>query len=63
MFGAEAAARYHFGVPAGSLDEEQAAYLAAILPSPRRYDRGRLTGYIAGRMDTIREHMPKVQIP
>jgi monofunctional biosynthetic peptidoglycan transglycosylase len=63
IFGAEAAARYHFGVSARSLDEEQAAYLAAILPSPRRYERGRLTGYIAGRVDTIREHMPKVQVP
>jgi monofunctional biosynthetic peptidoglycan transglycosylase len=63
VFGAEAAARYHFGVSASALDEEQAAYLAAILPSPRRYDRGRLTDYIASRMDTIREHMPKVQVP
>jgi monofunctional biosynthetic peptidoglycan transglycosylase len=63
IFGAEAAARYHFGVSAGALDEEQAAYLAAILPSPRRYERGRLTGYIASRMDTIREYMPKVQVP
>jgi monofunctional biosynthetic peptidoglycan transglycosylase len=63
VFGAEAAARHHFGVAARSLDDEQAAYLAAILPSPRRYDRGRLTGYVEGRMATIRERMPKVQVP
>jgi monofunctional glycosyltransferase len=63
VFGAEAAARFHFGVAARSLDEEQAAYLAATLPSPRRYDRGRRTDYIESRMDTIRERMPKVQIP
>lgn len=63
VFGAEAAARHHFGVSARSLDDEQAAYLAAILPSPRRYDRGRLTGYVEGRMATIRERMPKVQVP
>jgi monofunctional glycosyltransferase len=63
VFGAEAAARYHFGISANSLDEEQAAYLAATLPSPRRYDRGRRTAYIEGRMDTIRERMPKVQVP
>jgi len=48
---------------AKSLDEEQAAYLAATLPSPRRYDRGRRTAYIEARMDTIRERMPKVQVP
>jgi monofunctional biosynthetic peptidoglycan transglycosylase len=63
VFGAEAAARYHFGVAARALDDEQAAYLAAILPSPRRYERGRLTDYVAGRMATISEHMPKVQVP
>jgi monofunctional biosynthetic peptidoglycan transglycosylase len=36
VYGAEAAARYHFGVSAARLNREQAARLAAILPSPRR---------------------------
>ena len=63
VFGAEAAARHHFGVPAGSLSAEQAAWLAAILPSPKRYDRGRLTAYLAGRVDTILARMPSAQVP
>jgi monofunctional biosynthetic peptidoglycan transglycosylase len=63
VFGAEAAARYHFGVPASALGPEQAAWLAAILPSPRRYDRAEVTPYIAGRVDTILARMEKVQIP
>jgi monofunctional biosynthetic peptidoglycan transglycosylase len=63
VFGAEAAARRHFGVPAAALGPEQAAYLAAILPSPRRYDRGRETPYIAGRMATISSRMAGAQIP
>jgi monofunctional biosynthetic peptidoglycan transglycosylase len=63
VFGAEAAARHHFGVPAAALNEEQAAYLAAILPSPRRYDRGRETPYIAGRRLTISGRMAAAQIP
>ena len=63
IFGAEAAARYHFGIPAASLDPNQAAWLAVILPSPRRYERGRITPYLAGRVDTIRERMGSVQIP
>jgi monofunctional biosynthetic peptidoglycan transglycosylase len=63
VFGAEAAARYHFGVPASALGPEQAAWLAAILPSPRRYDRAQVTPYIAGRVDTILARMEKVQIP
>jgi monofunctional biosynthetic peptidoglycan transglycosylase len=63
VFGAEAAARHHFGVPAAALGPEQALWLAAILPSPRRYDRGRETPYIAGRMATISTRMAAAQIP
>jgi monofunctional glycosyltransferase len=36
IFGAEAAARYHYGVPAAALTRDQAVRLAAILPSPRK---------------------------
>ena len=63
IFGAEAAARHHFGVSAAQLGPEQAAWLAAILPSPRRYDRGRMTAYLAERIATIRARMPVAQIP
>jgi monofunctional biosynthetic peptidoglycan transglycosylase len=63
IFGAEAAARHHFGVPATALTAEQATWLAAILPSPRRYNRGRETPYIAGRMATISARMAAANIP
>ena len=63
VFGAEAAARHHFGVPAAALGPEQAVWLAAILPSPRRYDRGRRTPYLEGRMVTISSRMTGAQIP
>jgi monofunctional biosynthetic peptidoglycan transglycosylase len=63
VFGAEAAARHHFGVPASALTAEQAAWLAAILPSPKRYDRGRETPYISGRMLTIAARMDAAQVP
>ncbi|MGH8735839.1 MAG: monofunctional biosynthetic peptidoglycan transglycosylase [Burkholderiales bacterium] len=63
VFGAQAAARHHFSVSAAQLDPEQAAWLAAILPSPRRYDRGRMTAYLAERIATIRARMPMAQIP
>ena len=36
VFGAEAAAQYHYSVPASRLTREQAARLAALLPSPLR---------------------------
>ena len=63
VFGAEAAARHHFGVSAAALSPEQAAWLAAILPSPRRYDRGRSTAYLDGRVGTILARMSAAQIP
>ena len=63
IFGAQAAARYHFGVPASALTPEQAAWLAVVLPSPRRYQRGRLTPYVASRVSTIFFRMGEVQIP
>jgi monofunctional biosynthetic peptidoglycan transglycosylase len=63
VFGAEAAARHHFGLSAAALSQQQAAWLASILPSPRRYERGRTTPYLDGRVDTILARMPAVQIP
>ena len=63
VFGAEAAARHHFGASAATLRDEQAVWLAAILPSPRRYEGGRTTDYLARRMDVIRARMGSAQIP
>ena len=37
IFGAEAGARRHFGKGARSLSREEAARMAAVLPSPRRW--------------------------
>jgi len=36
VYGAEAAAHYHYHVPASALTRDEAARLAAILPAPRR---------------------------
>jgi len=37
VFGAEAAARHYFGVPAANLSPRQATLLAAVIINPRRY--------------------------
>jgi monofunctional biosynthetic peptidoglycan transglycosylase len=63
VFGAEAAARHHFGVSAAALSAEQAAWLAAILPSPRRYAHGRTSAYLQSRVQTILARMPAAQVP
>jgi monofunctional biosynthetic peptidoglycan transglycosylase len=62
VFGAEAAARYHYGGTAAGLSAEQAARLAAMVPSPRRYGPGANTGYLRQRTSIIysRAHMVKV---
>ena len=39
VYGCEAAARKHFGVPASALTRPQAAWLAAMIPAPRLFLR------------------------
>ena len=53
VFGAEAAARRHFGKSAADLTPEEAALLAAMLPDPQRYDPLRVTPYLAKRQQQI----------
>lgn len=62
IYGAEAAARHHFGVPASRLTSWQAARLAAILPNPRYYD-GKRTEWMYEKTEIIITRMPKVRIP
>lgn len=57
LFGAEAAAQALFGVPASRLSEGQAARLAAILPSPNRWNAARPTAYVERRTGVIRGRM------
>ena len=53
VYGAEAAARHHFNKSSLDLSADEAAWLAAILPSPRRYDPLRKTTALARRHDRI----------
>ena len=63
IFGAEAAARYYFGVSASQLSAQQAARLAAMVPRPRFYDRNRHSPYLAKRTDSILRRMHMAQLP
>jgi monofunctional biosynthetic peptidoglycan transglycosylase len=63
VFGAEAASRYHFGVSAAQIGPEQAARLAAMVPSPRSYGPGRNTAYLQRRTATILARMNQVRVP
>ncbi|MBU3723939.1 MAG: monofunctional biosynthetic peptidoglycan transglycosylase [Burkholderiaceae bacterium] len=63
VFGIEAAARHYFDVPAAQLDPMQSAWLASVLPSPKRFDRQRDSEWISERALIIFERMPKVATP
>ena len=54
VWGAEAASQYHYHLPAAKLDREQAARLAACLPSPRRRRPARMNDMSASIMDRMR---------
>jgi monofunctional biosynthetic peptidoglycan transglycosylase len=63
VFGAEAAARRYFGVPAAQLGAEQAARLAVMLPAPRRYERNPWSAYMNGRTQLILGRMSNAEVP
>jgi monofunctional biosynthetic peptidoglycan transglycosylase len=58
-FGAEAAAQRYYGKPASFLSPHEAAHLAVVLPSPRRYNPLSGSDYIEGRAREVLEVMLK----
>jgi monofunctional glycosyltransferase len=59
IFGAEVAARHHFGKSASDLTQQEAALLAAILPSPLKNDPLQMTPYLAKRQKWILSWMER----
>ncbi len=63
VYGAEAAARHHFGKSADDLTVDEAAWLAAMLPSPRRYDPLRKTTFLTRRHERILKWIDRQSAP
>lgn len=63
VYGIEAAAQHHFGIPASRLDAWQAARLAAMLPKPRFYDRHGTTDWLAKKTAIVQRRAWQVAIP
>jgi len=63
VYGAEAAARYHYRTSAAALTSAEAARLAVMLPSPRSYPPGRDTVYLQNRTAVILARMQYARIP
>jgi monofunctional biosynthetic peptidoglycan transglycosylase len=59
IYGAEAAARHYFGVPAAALTEQQAAELAAGLPRPGQWHPGVQTEGYRKYVANIRRRMDR----
>lgn len=57
VYGVEAAARKFFGRSAAALRPDQAALLAAVLPSPRRYRADAPSAYVRARQEWIQRQM------
>ena len=61
VYGAEAAAQHWFGKSADELSAREAARLAAILPSPRRYDAASPGAYVRRRASRVQAAMGTVR--
>jgi monofunctional biosynthetic peptidoglycan transglycosylase len=62
VFGAEAAARTYFGVPASALGPRQAALLAAALPNPHRWNPGAPSRWLLARSALIERRAARVSL-
>ena len=63
IYGAEAASRRYFRVPASGLGPDQAAHLAAMIPNPRYYERNQSARGLLKRKAIIAARMVQVSVP
>lgn len=63
VFGAEAAAQYHFGKDASKLTRIQACRLAVCLPKPKTRSASRPSNYVANRANAISKRLDNVAYP
>ena len=63
LFGAEAASRHYFHVPASQLNGYAAARLAVMLPAPKRFEKRPASPYVLSRAGTVAARMGAVELP
>ena len=61
IFGIEMASEIYFDKPAKNLSKQEAAMIAACLPSPKRYKLKPLSSFVARRSGTIVQQMNNLQ--
>lgn len=60
VYGAEAAARHHFKKSAAQLSAHEAALLAAVLPSPRKWNASNPGPYVRARTENLVDRAARV---
>lgn len=63
VFGVQAAAIYYYGKDAKDLTKSEAAWIAAILPNPQKYDPKNPTPYLTKKHNWIMRQMNNVTLP
>lgn len=63
IYGAEAAARHYYGIPAARLNATQSAHLAAMIPNPRYYQTHRAARGLLKRQAIIERRMRPIAVP
>lgn len=62
VFGIEAAAQYYFGKPSKDLNTSEAAWIATVLPNPKKYDPKNPSAYLRKKHNWIMRQMRNVSL-
>ncbi|UOU97087.1 monofunctional biosynthetic peptidoglycan transglycosylase [Chryseobacterium daecheongense] len=62
VFGVEAAAQYYFGKSSKDLSRSEAAWIAAVLPNPKKYDPKNPSAYLNKKHNWIMRQMRNVSL-
>lgn len=62
VFGVQAAAKYYYGKNAKNLTKSEAAWIATILPNPKKYDPHNPSRYLRNRHSWILRQMNNITL-
>ena len=62
VFGVEAASKYYFGKSSKDLNQSEAAWIAAVLPNPKKYDPKNPSAYLNKKHRWIMRQMKNVSL-
>ena len=62
VFGVEAASKYYFGKSSKDLSQSEAAWIAAVLPNPKKYDPKNPSAYLNKKHRWIMRQMKNVSL-